>query len=349
MGARPPFFVSLKGIMKVLFYCHYWAPYHFAGSEIMGQNILRYLREAGHETLVIATHEFDAPEEWDYEGTRVIRPRLGKTGFGLAEEFKPDVIITHHEETVPAVNYAQYFDVPVVQVVHNDMWTYDRYLALGADFVIFNTNHLQEHYAHFGYRSCVLHPPVFAQDHATTPGDMITLVNLNANKGSGLFYELAERMPDLKFLAVEGGHGAQVFEVHENVVFQRQTTNMRDDVWSRTRILLMPSVYESYGMAGVEALASGIPVIAHPTFGLMESLGEAGVFCDRDDANAWEVQIRHLMNDEEWRGASAVCKQRSDELNPEKELQNVTHELERLVAEWPTLPRKTSKRAWAVS
>jgi len=57
----------------------------------------------------------------------------------------------------------------------------------------------------------------------------------------------------------------------------------------------MPSEYESWGRVGVEAMASGIPVIAHPTPGLQESLGDAGVFVDRNDIDGWERAIRRLL------------------------------------------------------
>ncbi|WP_262928542.1 glycosyltransferase family 4 protein [Streptomyces sp. CBMA152] len=51
---------------------------------------------------------------------------------------------------------------------------------------------------------------------------------------------------------------------------------MREHVYSRSRVILMPSLYESWGRVAVEAFASGIPVIAHTTPGLVESMGEAG-------------------------------------------------------------------------
>lgn len=73
---------------------------------------------------------------------------------------------------------------------------------------------------------------------------------------------------------------------------------MRDDVWSRTKVLLIPSNYETYGMVGVEAIASGIPTIAHPTDGLCESLGDAGWFIPRDDVDEWQRVIELLLTDD---------------------------------------------------
>ncbi|UQA91872.1 hypothetical protein [Streptomyces halobius] len=44
----------------------------------------------------------------------------------------------------------------------------------------------------------------------------------------------------------------------------------------------------------MEPFASGIPVIAHPTPGLVESLGDARIFAYRDDLNAWIHALRSL-------------------------------------------------------
>jgi len=82
----------------------------------------------------------------------------------------------------------------------------------------------------------------------------------------------------------------------------------------------MPSDYESWGRVGVEAMASGIPVLAHPTDGLVESLGSAGVFCDRDDADAWQAAIESLDARDAYRAASRKAKARSKQLDPAADL-----------------------------
>lgn len=86
-------------------------------------------------------------------------------------------------------------------------------------------------------------------------------------------------------------------------------------VYGKTRVLLMPSIYESWGRVGVEAMASGIPVIANPTDGLSEALGDAGVFVDRDDLDGWENAIRRLQDGRSWNAASRRAKARSAELD----------------------------------
>src|SRR5690606_41527203 len=104
-------------------------------------------------------------------------------------------------------------------------------------------------------------PPVMDEEYATERGDGVTLINLYPPKGAATFWTLAERMPDVKFLAVIGGYGHQDVrelpnvEVMPNIPGRR----MRDEVYARTKILLMPSEYESWGRVGVEAMASGIP------------------------------------------------------------------------------------------
>jgi len=95
---------------------------------------------------------------------------------------------------------------------------------------------------------------------------------------------------------------------------------MRERVYARTKVLLMPSSYESWGRVGVEAMASGIPVVAHPTPGLCESLGEAGIFVDRNDLDGYEAVLRKLMTRTEYGLASKKAQARSAELDPTAEL-----------------------------
>ena len=76
----------------------------------------------------------------------------------------------------------------------------------------------------------------------------------------------------------------------------------------------MPSAYETWGMVGVEAMTNGIPVIAHPTPGLRESLGDAGIFVDRDDPRAWAAEICRLGDPGEYALASQAARKRADDL-----------------------------------
>ncbi len=92
---------------------------------------------------------------------------------------------------------------------------------------------------------------------------------------------------------------------------------MRDDVYAKTLILLMPSKVEAYGMVGLEAMCSGIPVIAHPTPGIMEALGDAAIYIDRRDHAEWIDTVRTLVTDPlAWARASAHAHARADRLNP---------------------------------
>jgi len=136
-------------------------------------------------------------------------------------------------------------------------------------------------------------------------GDAITLVNANVNKGVSQFIELAKRMPNRKFLAVRPYYGELwVPAAPSNVEWIPFDDDIRN-VLKRTRILLLPSKYESFGRIAVEAMYSGIPVIyskpdinstdpVGTTEGVEEWIVPAGIACMRDAADEWIAQIERL-------------------------------------------------------
>jgi glycosyltransferase involved in cell wall biosynthesis len=158
-------------------------------------------------------------------------------------------------------------------------------------------------------RTVMVRPLVERADYEAQDGphDRVTLVNVKRlgsdmglgapmTKGSETFWACARRMPKTKFLGVTGAYGIQQVEDLPNVEVLPHTPapEMRDKVYARTRVLLMPSSYESWGRVASEALCSGIPVIAQPTPGLRENLGDAGIFVDWRDVDGYVRALRTL-------------------------------------------------------
>lgn len=63
-------------------------------------------------------------------------------------------------------------------------------------------------------------------------------------------------------------------------------------------IFLFPPYYEEFGAPALEAMASGIPVIASKIPALEETLGKAAIFVDSIDDKGWARAINSLMRDE---------------------------------------------------
>jgi glycosyltransferase involved in cell wall biosynthesis len=175
----------------------------------------------------------------------------------------------------------------------------------------------------------VAHPPIRPDDYRTTPGANVTLSNLSAPKGGELFKVLASALPTVPFLGVKGGYGRQEPVLPSNVTVMSMAEDVRV-VFRKTRILLMPSDYESYGRIAVEAACSGIPTVAHPSAGLREALGDRAVWCDRGDLGAWIKAIRSLMDDSRWEQASEAAAGLASWLEPEQTIKNVCDAIEEL-------------------
>ncbi|WP_275462066.1 glycosyltransferase family 4 protein [Streptomyces noursei] len=295
----------------------------------MTHSMLRALAERCHDVRVQVFRRSTLPGQYQLQGVQVWPAQLSaRTPSALAAD--ADVVVSHLEGVPYVKQAAAIGGVPVVAICHNThAATFED--ASGVDLAIYNSRWMRAAAKDFygagslspPRRTLVVRPPVVAEDYATPPGDRVTLVNLNENKGAELFWALAERMPDVQFLGVRGSYGDQIVRDLPNVQVLDPVpgTAMRDQVYARTRVLLAPSAYESWGRVAAEAAASGIPTIAHPTPGLSECLGRAGRFVDRADVDSWEKALRQLVAEPSaWAKASAAARARSAALDPAAEL-----------------------------
>jgi glycosyltransferase involved in cell wall biosynthesis len=309
---------------------HAMPPEHNAGAEHMLVSMLRPLVGRGHDVQVWLSRYGKAHEEYEYRGIRVV-PLESRLDFPTAVR-RADVLVAHLETVPQTASLARGYGKPLIVVCHNThRQTFRDAAAGGTSLAVYNSQWMEREaelfFAEFPKavrpeQSLIVRPPVFADEYATKPGKAITLINCNAEKGGKVLAELARRMPDQQFIAVRGAYGEQILPDLPNVeiVEHVRGEDMREQVYARTRVLLMPSFYESWGRAGVEALASGIPVVAHPTPGLCESLGEAGIFVDRNDIDGYEAVLRKLAAPAEYRLASKRARARSAELDPAADL-----------------------------
>jgi glycosyltransferase involved in cell wall biosynthesis len=316
--------------MRIVVRVHGFPPRHNAGSEWMMHSMLRALVARGHECSVWLSRYSADRKPYDLDGVQVV-PFAARMDFASAVK-NADALISYWENVPSAGALARGFGRPLVVIAHNASELVLRNIgASSTALAVYNSQYVEaaaeQYFAEYPKavrpaRSIVVRPPVFADEYRTTPGDRFTLINLCAEKGGHLFWRLARRLPDVKFLGVKGAYGEQIVEDLPNVevVEQLPGDRMRDEVYARTRVLLMPSAAESWGRTGVEAMTSGIPVVAHPTPGLCESLGEAGIFADRGDLDAWVSVLERLDDDAEWSAASDRAKTRAKELDPADDL-----------------------------
>ncbi len=308
--------------MKILAMVHGYPPLHNAGAEWMLHEMLKSLLEKGHSVEVLVPGTI----AYDFEGIKVNKDTWDYTKKAV---LNCDLIISHLLQAGKALNICAFYKKPFIQITHNtnlyDILKVKHKESLSERFVyvVYNSNYTKR-VLDYPNPSIVVHPPVDSKRCKTRKGDKLTLINLYERKGVTFFNELVRLMPDRQFLGVEGAYGKQEKCDLTNITYMANTPDIKK-VYNQTRILLMPSKSESYGITGIEAMCSGIPVIAAPTPGLKESLGDAGIFCQLDSPMKWIDTINKLDDIEEYKEASKRCIERAKEVE-----KGIRHELENM-------------------
>jgi glycosyltransferase involved in cell wall biosynthesis len=332
--------------MRILWIIHAYPPILNAGAEMYAHNLNKHLIAQGHEVKVFLPKGYSNFENKtaNYEGIDLYV--LGDLNLSNLVYWS-DIVMTHLDFTSSTMAYVK-DTKPIVFVSHNTFFDAYKYIDGNENIsVIYNSYAMKQISLDFlANKSFVMRPPILLPPNETKRNpinnEYITLINLNRNKGGEFLRELAKRLPNKKFMGVIGGYDAQVIDQPPNVKIMAHTNNIKS-IYDETRIILMPSFYESWGMVASEAMLNGIPVIANKTFGLEENLSYAGTYCNLTDIEQWKRAILSYDNEEIYKVQSEKCIKRSveqKEMNT-TEMKNCINFLENIYSE--NIYKKTLK------
>ena len=306
---------------------HGYVPFWNAGSEVCAHTVNRLLVERGHEvwvgvpgypnTIYEGVHIFDADN-------RTLLHNL----------MKHTHVISTHSFRERCIKLSNQYGAAYIDWLHGGTFTMNVRKSVKIEqmrqFAVFNSESLVESFTDATkVKHHILRPPVDWREYEVTEMKPIyvTLSNLNENKGGQILIDIAKVTPEVQFLGVRGSYWSQIEDATVTNITYIDNTPKIKDVYAQTKILIMPSKEETWGRTAVEAMSSGIPVIAHPTPGLKECCKDAALFVDRNDIQEWSRLISRLCNDKSFYDEfSNRGRIRAKQLEP-------THELE-LFQEW---------------
>ncbi len=133
----------------------------------------------------------------------------------------------------------------------------------------------------------------------------------NAAQVVEVFHQLRQENQEVKLLLVGDGPDRTNVErlsrdlgVYEDVRLLGKQEPI-EEILSIADVFLMPSGSETFGLAALEAMACGVPVVATDIGGLPELIrhGETGFLCPLNDVSCFIDRVRNLVQDDGLREA----------------------------------------------
>lgn len=308
--------------MNILASIHLYPPYHNCGAEYMAHNLFKYLQTKGHHVRVLLhqANHYRINDNYEFDGIDVFPPNA-KVIDNLFHW--SNAVFTHLDYTNWTIGMTKIYKKPLFHLIHNSHPYPEIIDAERNQHIVYNSKWLKDK-LNYKWSNFILTPPVDFRDYDlhknSELNEYITLINLNENKGGKIFEEIARALPNKKFLGVRGSYDEQIIPNLPNLKILPNTPNI-SSVYAQTRILLMPSDYESWGRTATEAMCNGIPVICTNTPGLVENCGDAGIYIkDRNDIKSWVAAITKLDDKKAYALQSKKARERSRSLDPRQTL-----------------------------
>jgi glycosyltransferase involved in cell wall biosynthesis len=272
--------------MKILAQTPKYLPDQWSGGETMLHDYLKLLVDEGHEVWVIA----DNPSVTEYEGVNLFDRSMVEVLYKGC-----DLVITHLGSIGMAVNKCRKYQKPLIYIVHND---YEQSAVRTHSWinVVYNSEWCAKKLPYKG--KSVICRPIINYDRfkdLKPKGEFITMVNINENKGGKILQKIAEALPQYTFQAILGGYQQQILPQPDNVIVRPHGLDMAK-IYESSKMVIVPSKYESWGRVAAEAIVSGLLVIHSDTLGLKEVGGhKTYTITDRNDVNDWAEVITDFM------------------------------------------------------
>lgn len=274
--------------MTLVALTHGYVPGHSLGGEV---SLHRTLVAAGREVVVLTRtdreYELDGVTVKPIGDVDVLNPNAAPAPIiAHLKALGATAVLAQNELSWPAVRAARTLGIPSIVSVHTPP-RYGKSIARAVQEATHRVYNTHASMLEWGAPGLVLHPP--CPTPPKTPGvpkgDAYTILSNLSNKGVAVVLDLAERMPEQRFIIVrspaETTHGLDGFDERAaalpNVEVKPRVEPHRvaESYLSQTRILLVPSRYETYGMSAIEAAGYGIPTVHVDTPHVREGIGDA--------------------------------------------------------------------------
>ena len=275
-------------------------PYVYAGAETAMMGLCLALQRRGFD--VVAVEGEGPPGVGSMEGVPLQSgfPRWEKKYTKpLLRKLKPDIIVAQFEAVLPFMEHSG--GIPVYAYAHVP-WSYE----LPAERDLSPTGWIFTSYAL--WKECgkpkdslVFHPIIDRMRVCGWRGKRknITMVNPSWSKGGDIVLALTHAFPEEHFVLARGGYGAVVEGLSErpNVEFLGPLRDMRP-FYGNSKLHLVPSREETYGMVAAEARMAGAPVVASNLPALHEALPDAAWYAPPGDKGAWTRVVGEVLRAE---------------------------------------------------
>jgi len=294
--------------MNILVLCKLYLHKNKSGGEAYLHHFLKKMIEYGlpKPTIILPDKEKDDKIEFDGLTINETKQSLEQC---LEYTHEADVVITQLDYAEETVKYCLSFNMRVIKIFHNSHYLYNDFIQNPNVCKIINSKYVLNDYLKRGLvpKNIYFIKPYtdykkLSQYRNRKKGNYITFVNPQPIKGADIMVQLAKELPNEKFLIVKGGYYPEEqkpfldeFEKLPNCHIIENTDDIINNIYLKSKIVMMPSIYDTYGMVASEASVFGIPVIVNGNSeGLVENCGKVCLKGYGKDIDSYKKVIEAL-------------------------------------------------------